>query len=461
MSSILPAGWRRPGSSLADSLAEALREAVLDGRIRVGDRLPAERRMAAELGVSRGTVTAALARLRAAGWLATRHGSASTMRLPPDVGERFAPLSADRPGAPLDLRRAVPAAPGEVYADAVRRALDRSARIFLEGGEPGQGLPELREAIARRYTGQGLATLPDQILVTSGARAALALLAGSLGRGRVAAVENPAYADTLAVLRRSGVRIAPLRVTTEGWDPGQLAAAFREAAGGLALLVPDFQNPTGALMDAGTRREVAELAARHRVTVIADETMRDMDLRDDPRPEPRIRRAVCVGSLSKTVWGGLRIGWIRGSAGLVRELLLDPLCGPCTPAPMEQLVACELLPRIEPVLARRRAELREQRDHLVRLLDGDDAWTFTVPQGGLALWLRLTGTSGDALVRRAASLGLGLLAGSAFSVDGTPVDRVRLPYTVPAGTLDRAVALLREAMDDRHGGGQGASGRDR
>ncbi|GAA3159431.1 PLP-dependent aminotransferase family protein [Planomonospora alba] len=443
MLSKVPAGWRRPGVSLAESLAQAVREAVLDGRMRVGDRLPAERRMAAELGVSRGTVAAALARLRAEGWVVTRHGSASRLRLPAEAEERFAPLSADRPGACLDLRRAVPAAPGRIYAEAVRRALDRSAGILKESGEPGPGLPELRELIAERYTAQGLATLPGQILVTSGARAALALLTGHL-RPRRVVVENPAYVDTLAVLRRSGVRLAPLRVTTAGWDPAQLAAAFREAAGGTALLVPDFQNPTGALMDAATRHEVAELAARHRVTVIADETMREMDLRDEPRPEPRVRGAVCVGSLSKTVWGGLRIGWIRAPAALVRELLLDPLHGLGGPAPMEQLVACEILPGIGPVLARRRAELRGQRDHLVRLLDGGP-WTFTVPDGGLALWLRLTRAPGDALVRRAAERGLRLLPGSAFSSSGVLGDRLRLPYTVPAETLGRAVALLREA----------------
>ncbi len=85
-------GWHRPGTSLTDALVTALRDAVLDGRVRVGDRLPAERRMAQELGVSRGTVAAALALLRAEGWLVTRHGSASTVRLPQDLGERYAPL---------------------------------------------------------------------------------------------------------------------------------------------------------------------------------------------------------------------------------------------------------------------------------------------------------------------------------------------------------------------------------
>ncbi|GAA2858225.1 PLP-dependent aminotransferase family protein [Streptosporangium fragile] len=437
------AGWRRPGAPLAGALAGAVREAVLDGRLRVGDRLPSERRLAAELGVSRGTVVAALSSLRDEGWLVTGHGSGSRVRLPRDLGERYAPLSVDGRGS-LDLRRAVPAAPRAIVTEAVTRALGRSARLLLESGEPGAGLPELRELIALRHTAEGLATRPEQILVTSGARAALALLVAHLAPRRTV-VESPGFFDTLATLRRSGTRTVPVRVTTRGWDTGRLAAAFREAAGGVALLVPDFQNPTGALMDPRVRREVAELAVRHGVTVIADETMRDIDLRDHPVPEPRIGRAVTIGSMSKTVWGGLRVGWIRGPAALVRELLLDPVSGLHTPPPLEQLVACEVLPLLDRLLDQRRAELRRQRDHLASALSGDDGWTFSLPQGGLALWLRLNGVTGETVARRAAEAGLSLLPGTAFSPDGTLADWLRVPYTAPVETLDRAVEHLRRA----------------
>ncbi|MFI6603232.1 PLP-dependent aminotransferase family protein [Nonomuraea sp. NPDC050536] len=434
-------GWRRPATPLPDSLAEAFRDAVLDGRVRIGDRLPSERQLAAQLGVSRGTVVTALSRLREEGWLVTRQGSASTVRLPPHLGERYAPASVDRRDS-VDLRRAVPAAPREIYTEAMHRALDRSARLLLESGEPDAGLPELRKLIAGRYTAEGLPTRPEQLLVTSGARAALTLLVAHLAPRR-AVVENPAFFGTLAVLRRFGVRMSPVRVTTEGWDAEQLAAAFRAAAGTVACLVPDFHNPTGALMDQETRRAVTELAAEHRVTVIVDETMRDIDLRAAPVPEPRLRNAVTVGSLSKAVWGGLRIGWIRGPAALVRELLTDPLSGMCAPPPMEQLVACELLPHLDALLERRRGELRGQRDHLAaRLREGGD-WTFTLPPGGLALWLRLHGTSGETLVRRATAAGVELLPGPAFSPDGTLTHWLRLPYTARPDTLDRAVEVLR------------------
>jgi DNA-binding transcriptional MocR family regulator len=332
--------------------------------------------------------------------------------------------------------------------DASRRALERSTRLLLEDGEPGAGLPELRELIAQRYGVEGLATRPDQILITSGARAAMTLLIGHLHPNR-AVVDSPTFFDTLATLRRFGTRMTPVRVTAKGWDGEQLASGFRKATGGVACIIPDFQNPTGALMDAPTRRLVAELAARHQVTVIADETMRDLDLRADPAPEPRIRRALLVGSMSKTVWGGLRIGWLRAPAELVRRLLLDPLSAVCSPPPFEQLVACELFPHLEQLLAQRRTELRRQRDHLAAGLAGSGAWTFAPPPGGLALWLRLTGMSGEELAQQAGLLGLEVFPGPRFSSDHTLTQWLRVPYTAPPDVLDRAIDRLKRAAQSR------------
>ncbi|WP_367437410.1 aminotransferase-like domain-containing protein [Streptomyces celluloflavus] len=439
--------WRRPGVPLSEALAGAVREAVLDGRLRTGSSLPAERRLATALGISRGTVTAALARLRDGGWVRTHHGSASTVRLPAEAAERIAPISATGETHSIDLRRAVPAAPQAAYLAATRRAMERVAPLLAQDGEPGAGLPEFRALIAERYTREGLPTRPEQILVTSGTRAALALLCAQL-RPRVAAVEIPTFFDALNVLRGGGARLAGCRVTTDGWDLDQLDDALRTAHGGLAYLVPDFQNPTGALMTARTRRTVAALAARHGVVLVVDETMRDLDLRDNPGPEPRIRDAVLIGSASKAVWGGLRVGWIRGPARLIGELAGNPLCAPLSAAPMQQMVAIELLGDPDPVLDRRRAELRRQRDRLSGLLAGDDRWHFAVPPGGLSLWLRLTGTRADTVVERARTHRLDLSAGPRFAADGTLTHHLRVPYTPPSAALDHIAAALDKACRD-------------
>ncbi|MBD2894731.1 hypothetical protein amrb99_36580 [Actinomadura sp. RB99] len=445
--------WRRPGAALARALADAVGDAALDGRLRVGSRLPAERRAAAALGVSRGTVIAALGILRDEGWVDTRRGSASMLRLPPAATTRIAPSSAVGEHGAIDLRRAVPAAPHAPYQRAVLRAAERSGPVLAESGETGPGLPELRSQLADRHTAEGLATRPEQILITSGARSALALLSAHL-RPRVVAVEIPTYVDPLAGFRASGRRLVGCRVTADGWDLDQLDGAFRTAAGGMAYLVPDFQNPTGALMPKADRQAVARLAERHGVTVVADETMRDLDLRDTPAPVQRIPGSLLIGSAAKTIWAGLRVGWIRGPAALIGELAHHPLCEPLSAAPTQQLVAAELLRDLEPLLRDRRAALRRQRDHLSGLLAGDDRWRFTVPPGGLALWLRLTTERADLVTTRARAHGLELSPGPSFAADATHSHHLRLPYTPPVSTLDRVATVLDLACG--HQGPRGA-----
>jgi DNA-binding transcriptional MocR family regulator len=437
--------WREPGVPLAAALAAAIRSAVLDGRLRTGGRLPAERRLAAVLGVSRGTVTTALAMLRDEGWVHTRHGSASTVRLPPPAAARVAPRSATGESGAIDLRHAVTAAPLAVYRAAMTRAADRAGPVLSGDGEPGPGLPELRALIAGRYTAEGLPTRPQNVLITSGARAALALVSAHL-RPRVAVVEVPTYFEALGCFRAAGTRLTGCPVGPDGWDLDQLGDAFRAAAGGLAYLIPDFQNPTGALMTREARRAVGELADYHRVTVVADEIMRDLDLRERPAPLPRIRRSVLIGSAGKMIWAGLRVGWIRASARLIRELANHPLCGPLSGAPIQQLIAVELLRDPGPLLRERRTRLRRQRDHLSGLLAGDPRWRFTVPQGGLALWLKLTSVRADTVAAAARERGLELSPGQRFSADGGLPHHLRLPFTPPLGTLDRVAAILAGAM---------------
>ncbi|MFI0228521.1 PLP-dependent aminotransferase family protein [Streptomyces sp. NPDC017086] len=446
--------WRTRSEPLARALAAAVREAVIDGRLPAGTRLPSERELARALRLSRGTVVAALSLLRADGWLRTRHGSGSAVRLPARLTERTSPWSLDRggaPGADLDLTLAVTAAPHDAYRAALARAAELSGPLLVDSGTATVGLPRLRALLADRYTRAGLATRPEQILVTAGAQAALTLLLDQLHTDRTAPVlvENPAYPGALAVLRARRARLLPLPVTTpDGWDTAHLAATVRRHRPRLAYLVPDFHNPTGAHMDTATRREVAALADRHELTVIADETMRELDLRTPPGAEPHLAgaRVIQIGSTSKILWSGLRVGWLRATAELVRQLRLNPLQAQLAPPPLEQLIAAELLGAPLPdLLADRRARLRAQRDHLAGLLAGT-GWTYTVPAGGLTLWLRLDGTGPRAtdLAARAAARGLALTPGPRFAADRTTLTRhLRLPFTATPETLTRAVELLR------------------
>ncbi|MCX4767087.1 PLP-dependent aminotransferase family protein [Streptomyces sp. NBC_01275] len=446
--------WHERPGTLSRSLADAVREAVVDGRLPPGARLPSERELARTLRLSRGTVVTALTLLRDDGWLHTRHGSGSAVRLPARLTERTTPWSQDRGGtgdAGLDLTLAVTAAPHDAYLAALTRAAARSAALLVDAGVATAGLPRLRELLADRCTRTGLPTRPEQILVTSGAQAALTLLLDCLhtDRRRPVAVESPTYPGALAVLRRRRTRLLPVPVSARhGWDTERLAHAAHTRGARLAYLIPDFQNPTGAHMTAATRTEIARLP----LTVIADETMRDLDLRTPPGAEPHLAGpgVIQIGSASKTVWSGLRVGWIRAGADLVRQLRGNPLQAQLSPPPLEQLIACELLgdgPGFDEVLADRRARLRAQRDHLAAMLDGT-GWTYTLPDGGLTLWLHLgTATRAADLVARAARRGLAVTPGPHFAPDRTTLaHHLRLPFTATPDVLTRAVDLLRECV---------------
>ncbi|WP_406335387.1 PLP-dependent aminotransferase family protein [Streptomyces sp. NBC_00203] len=449
--------WRTKEGPLARSLSAAVREAVVDGRLPAGTRLPSERELARTLDLSRGTVVTALTLLRDDGWLHTRHGSGSVVRLPAQLTERTTPWSLDRGGAgdaDLDLTLAVTAAPHEAYLAAVGRAVERSAALLVDSGVATPGLPRLRTLLAERYTRSGLATRPEQILVTSGAQAALTLLLDHLHTDRRApvVVESPTYPGALAILRRRRARLLPVPVTAAyGWDTEHLAETVRGKGPQLAYLIPDFHNPTGAHMTAPARAAVAALAERHALTVVVDETMRDLDLRTPPRPEPHLcgARVIQIGSASKVLWSGLRVGWIRAGAALVRELARNPLQAQLSPPPLEQLIATELLHEgegdgLDEVLVDRRSRLRAQRDHLAGLLTETD-WTYTLPDGGLSLWLHLGGdTTATELAARAAKRGLAVSPGPLFAVDrATLTHHLRLPFTATPDVLTRAVGLLR------------------
>lgn len=436
--------WRAEHQPLARSFATAVVDAVLDGRVTVGSTLPSERALAQTLGMSRGTVVAALSTLRDQGWVHTRHGGRSVVRLPPHITERTAPWSLDHPpdAGRLDLTMAMTAAPHDAYQAALRRATELCAPLLVDAGGPSAGLPNLRELLANRYTREGLPTRPEQILVTSGAQAALTLLADHChDRRRPVIVENPTFPGALAILRRRQARL----VTTPVWDIDHFTDLVRQRRAGLAYLMPDFHNPTGAVMPADARARVADLDG---LTVIVDETMRDLDLRTPFEPMPHLvgPNVITIGSASKTIWSGLRVGWIRTSAARVRELLLNPLQAQLSPPPLEQLIAQDLLSDPEVVLHQRRTRLRAQRDHLAALLARTDDWSFTVPPGGLTLWLRLRNTTAAALTEHANRLGLTLSPGPHFSADRTLTRHLRLPFTATTDTLDEAVTLLRQAL---------------
>jgi DNA-binding transcriptional MocR family regulator len=216
-------------------LADAVRLLVADGRVPVGTRLPSERDLTTALGVSRTTVTRAYAELRDRGYLTSRQGSGSVVALPGDPGGRrqgsaLHPASEQQAGESIDLTCASMSAPAGTVA-AYERAVLELPRYLAGTGYHPLGLASLREALAQRFTDRGLATSPDQVMVTSGALAGLAVTARALlAPGDRVLLESPTYPNAIDTLRRSGARTVALPLDRDGWDVGAAEAALRQTA---------------------------------------------------------------------------------------------------------------------------------------------------------------------------------------------------------------------------------------
>jgi DNA-binding transcriptional MocR family regulator len=457
--------WRPPdGRGLADALTDQIRLLVLDGRLGLQTRVPAERELATALQVSRTTVAASYEALRAAQVLRSRRGAGSWTQLPPELAASarvspFFPLGSGAGGEGLlDLAHAaLPAPSTELRRAAAAAVADLDAHLGGHGYEM-IGLPTLRTAIAERFTARGLPTGPDQILVTAGALHAVALaLAALVGPGERVLVEHPTYPNVLHALANVGARPVPVSMgphpdgawSARGWDIELITAAVRDAAPRLAYLIPDFQNPTGAQLDAAGRSRLVELARRTGTTLLVDESLAELNL-DVPAEQPLAAHGAAesplvltIGSASKMAWGGLRVGWIRTSPAMVRRLSATrasmDLGGPI----LDQLVVARLLADVEPMLVARRAELTAARDHLRdRLAQVFPGWRPSRPGGGLSLWIDLGAAVSSRLTLAARRRDVLLAAGPRFGVDGAFERYLRLPYTLRRDQVDAAVARL-------------------
>ena len=442
--------WRTSSRSgpAYQGLADAIRLLIVDGRIPVGARLPSERVLADTLRVSRTTVTAAFTALREDGYLNARRGARSTTALPvaPAVRTEAAPPT-------VSLAAAALSAPAAAVRQAFADATDDLTPYLHQPGHELVGVPALRQAVAERYCERGLPTAPDEVLITTGALHAIGLILTTYVQpGDRVLVEQPTYHGALSAITTAGARPVPVAMTEDGWELDAVAAAINQLAPNLAYLIPDNQNPTGLTMPTGDRKRLARIIAETRTRTIIDETILDMWL-GEPAPAPmaaemttRRDLVLTVGSMSKSFWGGLRVGWIRAERSTIATIAaLRPSIDMGTPV-LEQFAAARLLGRRDELLPERREILRTRRELLQSLLSHHlPDWQPGPGVGGISLWVRLPAPMSTALSAAASRLGLELPAGPRFGVDGTLERFVRVPYALPDEQLSEAVELLARA----------------
>lgn len=451
---------------LSEQLFAALAARIETGHFPPGSRLPTTRELAAALGISRGGVQAAYRRLGEEGLAATRVGSGTVVRegarrarpfdLSALVSRRASAIPASAPplsGSPVvaDFSRLTPDErffPLEKFTATLTEVW--SHRPDLWQYAPPLGLEELRIEISRRLAESGVRRSPDEILVTSGAQQGLDLVFRTFtDAGDAVAMESPTYPGALALARFAGVDIVPMPMTPDGPD----VSLVRERRAKLVYVMPERQNPTGVTTSDARRREVLE-AAVDAGSLILEDGYEEPESGIAPLAARNPERVVWLGTLSKDLVPGFRIGWLAALRDVVERLALVKRTADFqTPLPLQAAIASFLRAGADREARRARAwEVEVRREAMAAALARDlpDVSWWGGEPGSAIFWLHLPkGVSGRRVAEAAAARGVAVAAGADFDVDGRDRGNLRLSVSrVDRDAIGEGIEILAEAVKE-------------
>ncbi|MFG2224104.1 PLP-dependent aminotransferase family protein [Streptomyces sp. NPDC048644] len=339
-----------------------------------------------------------------------------------------------------------------VLAEQPQRALQYS---------PTDGDPGLRATIAARTTARGLPTDAGDLLVTTGSQQGLSLLATALLEpDDVVLVEDPCYLAALQIFSLAGARVVPVPTDDEGLDPAALDEIAARENPKLLYLVPTFQNPTGRTLSAGRRAAVASVAARRGLWIVEDDPY--SELRFDGDAVPWVAsfpgaedRTALLGSFSKVMAPGLRLGWLRAPAALRPACVIAKQAADLHTSTVDQAAAARYLATadLDGHLARVRGAYRARRDALLgglgAALPAGSRWNH--PAGGMFVWATLPGGyDAGALLPDVVRHDVAYVPGAPFYAGPPDLTAVRLSFVTHSPDeiregLDRLGTALRGA----------------
>jgi len=496
MSTGLPFKLTRGNSSpLCEQLRERFGEEIHAGRLRAGARLPSTRSVAEQLGVNRQTVVEAYRRLESDGLVSKRIGSGTYVLGPMGAQPRVRSRGSQARTSPLprrgfealETRRELPPArsdaidlaaiapdeksfPVEELGACLQRALESRGAGVLGYGPPA-GDPRLREQLSLRLAARGLDIDASGLVIVGGAQQGLDLILRATAEpGDLAIAEAPTYHLGLDLMRFHGLDLATVPLLPgEGPGMSRLDGERLEALLArrpvFAYSMPSFQNPTGLSLDLESRRLLATACARAGTLLIEDDYEADLAYGEDPLPPvaalPEAGEVAYVGTLSKALCPGLRVGWVAGSPELLDRLARVKRVSDLSGSPLLQAAAAEFLAtgaydrHLETVVKENRERMRVLREALLSELP--EGCAATEPLGGHALWVRLPpGLSARAVAEAAAVAGVVVSPGDLFETEPGAAEGLRLslaratPEEIPRGVsaLAGAIRAVAEVQQD-------------
>ncbi|MGA7796850.1 MAG: PLP-dependent aminotransferase family protein [Candidatus Acidiferrales bacterium] len=464
-------------------LRDQIRALVHGGDLRPGERIPASRELATQLGVHRTTVANAYAELEAEGLISGHVGRGTFIRgenvarkisavphpTSVDGGLRWESLFADERGEEI-LSRLTQAAPrGSISFVMARPAAEffpieelrkcsnavwrREGTEILQFG-PSDGYPPLKQALVAMLRAEGYEAGDENLLITDGCQQALDLVCKAFLRpGDTVLLENPAYPGALAVFTGARARILGVPVKTEsgpgmipGVDVSAIEAVLMQNRVKMMVLTPDFHNPTGTTLPLAERRLLLEIAARFQVPVIEDHIYARLSARGERVPSlkqlDRSNIVIQVDSFSKIAFPGMRVGWIVAPSNVIDRLRLvkqstDLHTGHLAQAILAEYVRRGLLGRhVERTRKAYSGRLAALEQALGRHMPSGTKWTR--PEGGMCVWVELPpGFDSNELLIHTRERGVVFAPGRYFYFQNPQPNTLRLGF---AGVAEREIA---------------------
>jgi 2-aminoadipate transaminase len=353
--------------------------------------------------------------------------------------------------------------PWEELRDISSSLLTGSDGDVLQYG-PTRGYAPLLEAIAGELHDRGIDATIDELIITSGSQQGVDLAARVLvSPGEVVLVELPTFTGGIAAFKNAQARVVGIRQADDGIDLDDLDRVWqRETRAGrrvkLLYIIPNFQNPTGRLLALDKRAQLLEWAERRDILIVEDDPYGSLYFEDVAtaaatrplRADDRHGRVLYLSSFSKTLAPGFRVAWMTAPPILIDRFETAKQSVDLTSGILDQRIVYEALrrgviARLAPAL---RASYRHKRDVMEQALKEHlgDRLTWPSPKGGFFVWATLPpGQTDTELLNRALAHGLVFVIGSAFFVDGTGHDTIRLSFSAPSP--DRIVEGVKRLAD--------------
>lgn len=438
-------------------LAEYLAGQIRAGALAAGARLPSERQLAEQLGLSRTTTTSAYQELMSRGLVRAHVGRGTQV-----VGDANAASNAPLSWNTMTVRQvtAQPTPPQPLGIDPIsfgdgwlheslsptveiRSAIEQvskdAANVSLAA--PVNGLPQLRDALTQRLRNQTLLGSSDGLLVTGGAQQGLNLVATTLlSPGDVVLCESPTWHGAFRAFASHGAETVTLSSDEHGIEPDALEDAIQRLRPKLIYLIPSYQCPTGRVMPLARRQAVLDICNRLRTPILEShvygETGFDIETPPSLKSLDTTGLVIHMGSVSKTLSAALRLGWLVASQELMPMLANAKAALDLGTPTLPQAILANLLENgiYDQHLVNLRRRLRQRSELLATaLLEFCPGLRWRTPVGGPYLWARLpNGLDGDVVAIAAAAQGVAVRSGRSFYPDHRPTPAIRLCYAAPA-----------------------------